>query len=52
MQVTVRLFATLRQNAGWKEKSIETVEGATVSDLLKLLEEQYPALHLKEDSGF
>lgn len=50
MQVTVRLFATLRQNAGWKEKSVETAEATTVSDLLKLLEEQYPALHLTSRS--
>ncbi|MFN8493204.1 MAG: molybdopterin converting factor subunit 1 [Caldilineaceae bacterium] len=50
MQVTVRLFATLRQNAGWKEKQVEAAEATTVNDLLKLLEEQYPALHLTSRS--
>lgn len=46
MQITVRLFATLRQNAGWKEKNVEAAEFTTVSDLLNLLEQQYPTLHL------
>ena len=46
MQVKVRLFATLRQSAGWKEKTIEAPEAATVGELLKVLEHEYPTLQL------
>ena len=37
MEVKIRLFAGLRQAAGFKGKSIELTEGATVADLLALL---------------
>jgi molybdopterin synthase catalytic subunit len=47
MQVRVRLFATLRQMAGWSEREIEVPEGSTVGDLMARLEETYPALALK-----
>jgi molybdopterin converting factor subunit 1 len=46
MQITVRLFATLRQQAGWKEKRIELTEGATVADLIDRLERAEPHLNL------
>ena len=46
MQVKVRLFATLRQNAGWKEKIVEAPDAATISDLLKILEQNFPTLQL------
>ncbi len=47
MQVRVRLFATLRQMAGWSERAVDLPEGGTVGDLLVRLEEEYPALSLK-----
>ena len=46
IQVKVRLFATLRQSAGWKEKLIDVPDATTVGELLKLLEQSYPTLHL------
>ncbi|CAN5577384.1 molybdopterin converting factor subunit 1 [soil metagenome] len=46
IQVKVRLFATLRQNAGWKEKTVETPDTTTIGDLLKILEQNYPTLQL------
>ena len=46
IQIKVRLFATLRQNAGWKEKTVDAPEAATVGDLLKILEHNYPTLQL------
>jgi molybdopterin converting factor subunit 1 len=39
VNVTVRLFATLRQQAGWAEKSVRLAEGATVASLLAFLDE-------------
>ena len=39
MQVTVKLFATLRQQAGWSERAIELPMDATVADLLVAVEE-------------
>ncbi|MCB0087977.1 MAG: molybdopterin converting factor subunit 1 [Caldilineaceae bacterium] len=46
IQVTVRLFATLRQIAGWKEKAIATTADATVNSLLEQLSNEYPGLNL------
>ena len=46
MQVTVRLFATLRQQAGWKEKQVEVAAETTVADLIRQLENTEPALTL------
>ena len=40
MEVTVRLFATFRQEAGWTERQTRVPEGSTVRDLLGLLEEE------------
>lgn len=34
MQVQVKLFATLRQHAGWSESKFTLPEGATVTDLI------------------
>lgn len=39
MQIHLRLFAGLRQAAGFKEKVIELPDGATVADLLAELPE-------------
>ena len=46
MQITVHLFATLRQQAGWKENTIDVPTGATVGDLLRHLEQNFATLHL------
>lgn len=46
MQVTVRLFATLRQQAGWKEQRIELPAGATVADVMQRLTVAHPTLNL------
>jgi molybdopterin converting factor subunit 1 len=46
MQITVRLFATLRQQAGWKEKRFEITPGATLADLVTQVEQLEPNLSL------
>ncbi len=47
MKITVRLFATLRQQAGWKAKEFEVAPGTTVADLVVQLESQEPNLLLQ-----
>jgi molybdopterin converting factor subunit 1 len=44
MQVTVRLFATLRQLAGWAKQPLDLPEGTTVSGALAKLDSTYPQL--------
>ena len=44
MQIRVRLFATLRQLAGWAQQTLELSEGATVADALAELDRRYPQL--------
>lgn len=44
MQIRVRLFATLRQLAGWAQQTLDLPEGATVADALGELERHYPQL--------
>lgn len=46
MQVRVRLFATLRQQAGWKEKMIELPAETTIAGLVEQLVQSHPALPL------
>ncbi|MEM7531237.1 MAG: molybdenum cofactor biosynthesis protein MoaE [Chloroflexota bacterium] len=56
MNVTVKLFATLRQQAGWSQQQIElntdgstddkTTASATIQTLIDTLEQQYPNLQL------
>lgn len=46
MNVSVRLFATLRQQAGWKERSFDLEEGATLRDLIAALGAAEPGLAL------
>lgn len=46
MQVQVRLFATLRQIAGWKEQTFEIADEATLADLLAQMTTAQPALNL------
>jgi molybdopterin converting factor subunit 1 len=40
MHVTVRLFASLRDAAGWSQKQIEIDEGTTIGDLLARLQDE------------
>jgi molybdopterin converting factor subunit 1 len=44
--VKVRLFATLRQQAGWSEQAIQTPSGSTLGDLFASLMQAMPALKL------
>jgi molybdopterin converting factor subunit 1 len=44
MQIRVRLFATLRQLAGWTQQTLDLPEGATVADALAELDRRYPQL--------
>jgi len=46
MTVHVKLFATLRQQAGWSEKSITVPSGSNVGALMALLSEATPELKL------
>ncbi len=48
MNVSVRLFATLRQQAGWKERSFELAEGSTLRDLVEALDTAQPELILSK----
>lgn len=47
MNVRVRLFATLRQIAGWTEQEWVLPDGATVADLERVLDEAMPHLGLQ-----
>ena len=47
MTVTVKLFATLRQAAGWSERSVELADGATVEALMAYLMQANPGLDLR-----
>jgi molybdopterin synthase catalytic subunit len=44
MKVNVRLFAILRQQAGWREKTIELAEGATIEDAWRALASETPGI--------
>ena len=44
MHVTVRLFAMLRQQAGWRERVLDLPEGATIADAWRALADAAPAL--------
>jgi len=44
MKVTVRLFASLREQAGMDRLEVELPPGATVDHLTTLLSESYPVL--------
>lgn len=46
ISVKVRLFATLKQQAGWTENRIDTAEGTTLGELMALLMRMYPDLKL------
>ena len=42
MQITVRLFAALRERAGWSQREVEVPDGAVVADV-------WPALELGDE---
>ena len=44
IQIQVRLFATLRQLAGWPKHQLPLPSGATVADALAELDRQFPQL--------
>lgn len=44
IQVSVRLFASLREAVGQKELARQVQEGSTISDLLGALMREYPRL--------
>src|SRR5690554_5922744 len=46
MKVVIRLFATLRQEAGWSEQSVDVEEGATLADVLAAAERLFPSLRI------
>ena len=50
MQVQVKLFATLRQAAGWSEQMVELPSEATVDTLFTQLEHAHPGLNLRRRS--
>jgi molybdopterin synthase catalytic subunit len=44
MRINVRLFAILRQQAGWREKTIELADGATIDDAWRALAAETPQI--------
>ena len=46
MEITVRLFATLRQIAGWASQPLEVLEGATLREALAEIDARYPQLNI------
>ncbi|HHY54238.1 MAG TPA: molybdopterin converting factor subunit 1 [Chloroflexi bacterium] len=44
MQIQVRLFATLRQLAGWSQQPLELPAGATLDEALAAIDQRYPML--------
>lgn len=48
MQIHVRLFATLRQLAGWSKQTLDLPTGATLDDALAAIDERFPALTISQ----
>jgi molybdopterin converting factor subunit 1 len=46
MEINVRLFATLRQVAGWSSQPLEVPDGATLREALAALNTRYPHLNI------
>jgi molybdopterin converting factor subunit 1 len=44
MKINVRLFAILRQQAGWRQKTIELADGATIDDAWRALVAETPQI--------
>jgi MoaE-MoaD fusion protein len=49
MHIRVRLFAILRQQAGWRERQLELPAGASIADAWRSLTAQYPAISSSRD---
>jgi molybdopterin synthase catalytic subunit len=49
MLIKVRLFAMLRQQAGWRERELDLPDGATIGDAWQLLANETPALAPQRD---
>ena len=49
MRITVRLFAMLRQQAGWREREFQLPDNATISDAWALIANESPALAPQRD---
>ncbi len=52
MQITVKLFATLRQEAGWGQRELTLPDGATLDDLLAALAASENGLNVEERSVY
>ena len=50
MRVHVRLFAILRERAGWRERDIDLPDGASIDDAWQQLVSASPALAPSRDS--
>ncbi len=50
MKVNIRLFAMLRQQAGWSQREFELPEGSTVEDAWQALIELVPAIGASRDT--
>ncbi len=48
MQIQVRLFATLRQLAGWSQQPLDVPDGATLDEALALIDAQFPGLTIRK----
>ena len=44
MQIRVRLFATLRQQAGWAQQLLDVPAGTTLDGALAAIDSAYPSL--------
>ena len=49
MRVKVRLFAMLRQQAGWREREIELPDGATIDDAWRAIEKDVPGISAQRE---
>lgn len=49
MRVTVRLFAMLREQAGWRQRELELPAGASIDDAWRALVAQHPAIAASRD---
>ncbi len=52
MKITVLLFATLKQRAGWNRKEVEIESGTTVADLLQWMDRQHPHIRVRQISVY
>jgi molybdopterin converting factor subunit 1 len=49
VKVRIRLFAMLRQQAGWQQREIRLADGATIEDAWRALAQAHPALAASRD---